>query len=73
MKIAPRTIICDRCNKPVDKVYEDRDDFCHRIRITVECHGERQTEQIEIEMLEDSGIRLNFGRAFTGPKLIPMP
>jgi len=70
MALAPKQIICSRCGKPVDRITEERSDFLGWTRITVECHGERQTEQIDHRYLEQ-GIALAFGKAFTQHAALP--
>jgi hypothetical protein len=67
--------MCDRCNKPVDLI-EEWQPFEGLVkaffRIRVYCHGESETVDLETEILE-SGIRLEFGRAFVGPKRLQVP
>lgn len=61
--------ICDRCDKPVDELTEEVDDFLRRVTFTAACHGERERVTLTLEelaRLPDS--RLDFGRAFVKPR-----
>lgn len=71
MTVAPRAIICDRCNKPVEQTIEQ--DFFVGVftkqftRISVYCHGEKQSVDITLRDLEHAQ-QIDFGRAFVQPK-----
>jgi hypothetical protein len=60
--------ICDRCNKPVDRLEEERDDFCARFVLTACCHGERERVVVEYEILESKQFEASAARAFVQPK-----
>jgi hypothetical protein len=58
-------IICDKCNKKVDRIRGDRDPKGRGIAMRVYCHGE--VEQMAISMAELQQIKpgmLELGRAF---------
>ena len=67
MSIAPRIIMCARCNKPVERI--EQHEFWvgtsrHLFRVRVFCHGEQEHEDFPVMVLELPGISVEFGRAF---------
>lgn len=58
--------ICDRCNKPVERMTEEHDDFCDRMIFVAECHGERERVEVTADELAYHES-IQFGRAFIQP------
>jgi hypothetical protein len=59
---------CATCGKPVDRVTETVDEFFGRVTYVVECHGARET--VEVDLVEFERGRVRFGEAFRGPKAL---
>jgi hypothetical protein len=56
---------CRKCNKPVDRLLEDRDIRSDEIVITVQCHGETQEVRIDPITFLVPGVEIKFTEAFT--------
>jgi len=64
--------ICDRCNRPVDRLIEVEDTTFDRLTFIAACHGDR--ERITItheELVVMRGGSLQFGRAFVQVRALP--
>jgi hypothetical protein len=61
-------ILCARCQRPVERIVETRDDFMQRTRFTAICHGERE----HVDFTDDELGRVDsvdmVGVAFETPK-----
>lgn len=60
--------ICDRCQKPVDKIVSMRDGFREVVAFRVFCHGEEETVRLDLMDLHDATGPIHFGRAFVREK-----
>jgi hypothetical protein len=62
--------ICDRCNRPVDRIVSMRDAFTEVVAFRVFCHGEVETVHVDLFELHNATGPLYFGRAFVKEKLL---
>lgn len=61
--------VCDVCDRPVDYMSVERHEHRATRRVTIACHGEKQTFEVEDELLYFHD-RLELRRAFIRPPLL---
>lgn len=77
MEALHQRIMCDRCNKAVDRCVVERDHLRHLLMISVSCHGEHDVMSISASDTRtmDQIMRGDFleARAFVRPKTLGAP
>jgi hypothetical protein len=63
---------CAVCGTPVERCERDEDDFLHRLRVRVYCHGESETVDIAEDEVIANPAGIKFGDAFSNsPRALP--